>query len=187
MDNSPFSSVSDDGRQIAANMRGIGALPVDVPEWKRYALGGNQVSYGQKTELSIVQQRESLPIYKLKDELVQVASVTGLLLHSTDRWVTSFPLAPSPSLQAVHDNQILIVVGETGSGKTTQITQYLAEAGYTARGKIGCTQPRRVAAMSVAKRVSEEYGCRLGQEVRPYWLAADAFSLERQMLTELLV
>ena len=47
-----------------------------------------------------------------------------------------------------------------GSGKTTQITQYLAEAGYTAKGKIGCTQPRRVAAMSVAKRVSEEFGCR---------------------------
>lgn len=52
-----------------------------------------------------------------------------------------------------------------GSGKTTQITQYLAEAGFTTRGKIGCTQPRRVAAMSVAKRVAEEYGCRLGQEV----------------------
>ena len=48
----------------------------------------------------------------------------------------------------------------SGSGKTTQITQYLAEAGYTAAGKIGCTQPRRVAAMSVAKRVSEEFGCR---------------------------
>uniref|UniRef100_A0A4W5QE41 RNA helicase n=1 Tax=Hucho hucho TaxID=62062 RepID=A0A4W5QE41_9TELE len=71
----------------------------------------------------------------------------------------------TPLLQAVHDNQILIVIGETGSGKTTQITQYLAEAGYTTRGKIGCTQPRRVAAMSVAKRVSEEYGCCLGQEV----------------------
>ncbi|KAL1463315.1 hypothetical protein WDU94_015076, partial [Cyamophila willieti] len=67
--------------------------------------------------------------------------------------------------QAVSDNQILIVIGETGSGKTTQITQYLAEAGFTARGKIGCTQPRRVAAMSVAKRVAEEFGCRLGQEV----------------------
>jgi len=60
---------------------------------------------------------------------------------------------------------MLIVIGETGSGKTTQITQYLAEAGYTVKGKIGCTQPRRVAAMSVAKRVSEEFGCRLGQEV----------------------
>jgi HrpA-like RNA helicase len=68
-------------------------------------------------------------------------------------------------LQAINDNQILIVIGETGSGKTTQITQYLAEAGFTSRGKIGCTQPRRVAAMSVAKRVAEEFGCRLGQEV----------------------
>lgn len=78
-----------------------------------------------------------MPIYKLKEEL----------------------------RKAVTENQILIVIGETGSGKTTQITQYLAEAGFTARGKIGCTQPRRVAAMSVAKRVAEEFGCRLGQEV----------------------
>ena len=60
---------------------------------------------------------------------------------------------------------MLVVIGETGSGKTTQMTQYLAEAGYTSKGKIGCTQPRRVAAMSVAKRVAEEVGCRLGEEV----------------------
>ena len=65
----------------------------------------------------------------------------------------------------MHDNQLLIVIGETGSGKRTQMTQYVAEAGFTIAGKIGCTQPRRVAAMSVAKRVSEEFGCRLGQEV----------------------
>ena len=68
-------------------------------------------------------------------------------------------------MKAINDNQILIVVGETGSGKTTQMTQYIAEAGFTARGKIGCTQPRRVAAMSVAKRVAEEFGCLLGQDV----------------------
>ncbi len=55
--------------------------------------------------------------------------------------------------------QVLVVIGETGSGKTTQMTQYLAEAGYTSKGKIGCTQPRRVAAMSVAKRVAEEVRC----------------------------
>ena len=66
--------------------------------------------------------------------------------------------------------QVLVVIGETGSGKTTQMTQYLAEAGYTSRGRIGCTQPRRVAAMSIAKRVSEEVGCRLGEEVRCPWL-----------------
>ena len=62
--------------------------------------------------------------------------------------------------------QVLVVIGETGSGKTTQMTQYLAEAGYTSKGKIGCTQPRRVDAMSVSKRVAEEVGCRLGEEVR---------------------
>src|SRR5882762_178410 len=62
-------------------------------------------------------------------------------------------------------HQVLIVVGDTGSGKTTQMTQYLAEDGFADNGKIGCTQPRRVAAMSVAKRVAEEVGCRLGQDV----------------------
>lgn len=60
----------------------------------------------------------------------------------------------------------MIVVGETGSGKTTQLTQYLHEDGYTSYGMVGCTQPRRVAAMSVAKRVSEEMGSNLGEEVR---------------------
>ena len=65
----------------------------------------------------------------------------------------------------IFQHQVLIVVGDTGSGKTTQMTQYLAEEGFADKGKIGCTQPRRVAAMSVAKRVAEEVGCRLGQEV----------------------
>ncbi|KAJ0697803.1 putative RNA helicase [Helianthus annuus] len=68
-------------------------------------------------------------------------------------------------LKAVEDHQVLIIVGETGSGKTTQIPQYLHEAGYTKRGMIGCTQPRRVAAMSVAARVSQEMGVKLGHEV----------------------
>lgn len=65
-----------------------------------------------------------MPIYKLKEKLIQ----------------------------AVIENQVLIVIGETGCGKTTLVTQYIAEAGYMTKGRIGCTQPRRVAAMSVAKR-----------------------------------
>lgn len=65
----------------------------------------------------------------------------------------------------------MIVVGETGSGKTTQLTQYLHEDGYTSYGMVGCTQPRRVAAMSVAKRVSEETASNLGEEVRN-WASA---------------
>ena len=68
-------------------------------------------------------------------------------------------------LAAIKDHQVLIVVAETGSGKTTQITQYLHEVGYSELGKIGCTQPRRVAAMSVAARVASEMGVRVGHEV----------------------
>jgi len=65
-------------------------------------------------------------------------------------------------MQVIRDNQVIIVVGETGSGKTTQLTQFLYEEGYAKSGMIGCTQPRRVAAMSVAKRVSEEMEVKLG-------------------------
>lgn len=125
------------GERFLANDFKQLAAPPDLPEWKRASFGGIKASYGKKTQMSLLEQRQSLPIYKLRDSLVQ----------------------------AVKDNKILIVIGETGSGKTTQITQYLAEEGLCVRGKIGCTQPRRVAAMSVAKRVAEEYGCRLGQEV----------------------
>ncbi|CAL0323843.1 unnamed protein product [Lupinus luteus] len=123
-------------RHLAQELRGVGLSAYDMPEWKKDAYG-KTITFGQRSKLSIQEQRQSLPIYKLKKELIQ----------------------------AVHDNQVLVVIGETGSGKTTQVTQYLAEAGYTTRGKIGCTQPRRVAAMSVAKRVAEEFGCRLGEEV----------------------
>ncbi|GKY95488.1 hypothetical protein MPSEU_000510400 [Mayamaea pseudoterrestris] len=74
------------------------------------------------------QQREFLPVYSVREELLQV----------------------------IRENNVVVIVGETGSGKTTQLTQYLMEEGYCDFGIVGCTQPRRVAAMSVAKRVSEE-------------------------------
>lgn len=68
-------------------------------------------------------------------------------------------------LELVRDNQVVVLVGETGSGKTTQIPQYLHEIGYSKLGKIGITQPRRVAAMSVATRVAQEMAVKLGHEV----------------------
>ncbi|KAL4290696.1 hypothetical protein GQ457_14G011790 [Hibiscus cannabinus] len=103
-------------RHLAQELRGVGLSAYDMPEWKKDAYG-KALTFGQRSKLSIQEQRQSLPIYKLKKELIQ----------------------------AVHDNQVLVVIGETGSGKTTQVTQ--------------------VAAMSVAKRVAEEFGCRLGEEV----------------------
>jgi len=69
---------------------------------------------------------------------------------------------------------VTIVIGETGSGKTTQLTQFLHEEGYSEFGLIGCTQPRRVAAMSVAQRVSEEMEVRprLSSSLGAFWLFA---------------
>ncbi|KAG8761183.1 DEAH-box RNA helicase prp16 [Serendipita sp. 396] len=68
-------------------------------------------------------------------------------------------------MKMLRDFQVVVVVGETGSGKTTQLAQFLYEDGFCSNGIIGCTQPRRVAAMSVAKRVSEEMECKLGGTV----------------------
>ncbi|KAI1494485.1 P-loop containing nucleoside triphosphate hydrolase protein [Biscogniauxia mediterranea] len=69
-------------------------------------------------------------------------------------------------LYLVEKYPVTIVVGQTGSGKTTQIPQFLEHAGWCSDGKIiGVTQPRRVAATTVAVRVAEEFGCELGKEV----------------------
>lgn len=96
------------------------------------------LSEAQKKRMSIKETQVSLPVYPFKSDLIE----------------------------AIRAHQVLIIEGETGSGKTTQIPQYLVDAGFCKDGlKVGCTQPRRVAAMSVAARVAEEMGHKLGNEV----------------------
>jgi len=128
-----------DKRKFASDLKSAKATAAktgDMPEWKK-ATDTKGVTPMKRTQMSIKDQRESLPVFAFRDQLIQ----------------------------AVKDNQVLVVVGETGSGKTTQLTQYLAEAGFGNDGIIGCTQPRRVAAISVAERVAEEVGCKVGEEV----------------------
>lgn len=96
-----------------------------------------RAALAQSERDKILMERKLLPVYPFRDEL----------------------------LDAVEKHQALIIVAETGAGKTTQIPQYLHEAGYTNMGIIGCTQPRRVAAMSVAARVAQEMGVKLGNDV----------------------
>lgn len=108
----------------------------------------------QESEFEKIQkQRKSLPIYPYREELVA----------------------------AVKKYQVLVIVGETGSGKTTQIMQYLHEEGMSKKGMIGCTQPRRVAAMSVAARVADEMGVKLGHEVG-YSIRFEDCTSERTLL-----
>eukprot|EP00760_Papus_ankaliazontas_P036423 PhM_4_TR8307/c0_g1_i1/m.25024/K12820/DHX15, PRP43; pre-mRNA-splicing factor ATP-dependent RNA helicase DHX15/PRP43 len=83
----------------------------------------------------LLKTRQALPVWSARDEFIQL----------------------------VMDYQVVILIGETGSGKTTQIPQFLVELGP--EKAICCTQPRRVAAMSVAERVSKEMDVHLGDEV----------------------
>ena len=66
---------------------------------------------------------------------------------------------------AIRDNQVVIIAGETGSGKTTQIPKMCLELGLGEKGLIGHTQPRRLAARSVAERIAEELGQKIGETV----------------------
>ncbi|MEU1345499.1 ATP-dependent RNA helicase HrpA [Streptomyces sp. NPDC005795] len=68
-------------------------------------------------------------------------------------------------LEAIRDHQVVIVAGETGSGKTTQIPKICMELGRGVRGMIGHTQPRRIAARTVAERIAEELKTPLGEAV----------------------
>ncbi|KXN87724.1 putative ATP-dependent RNA helicase DHX35 [Leucoagaricus sp. SymC.cos] len=104
------------------------------------------------SSLSIQGQRERLPIFQHRTKLLYCIEKYG----------------------------VTIVVGQTGCGKTTQLPQYLHEAGWTSNGAaVACTQPRRVAATSVAGRVASEVGTVLGDEVGYTIRFEDVSSKER--------
>lgn len=136
-ENDEYDYVLDDAQYIQWNLDSRMAGD-DQKLTKEQKFLEAQIEAAEKKALSIQETRKSLPIYQYRDEF----------------------------LAALEQYQVLVIVGETGSGKTTQLPQYLHEAGYTKNGlKVGCTQPRRVAAMSVAARVAEEVGVKVGNEV----------------------
>ena len=97
----------------------------------------NAINSPSKNYFALRRQRQDLPIYSARQALIA----------------------------EIRQQQNIIVVGETGSGKTTQIPQFLYEAKMAKFGVVACTQPRRVAAVSVAHRVAREMGVKLGEQV----------------------
>jgi len=79
---------------------------------------------------------------------------------------------------AIREHPVLILAGETGSGKTTQLPKFLLSMKLGQRGVIGCTQPRRVAALAVADRIAEELGVEIGGSVGAKIRFADQTSEE---------
>ncbi|XP_005103973.1 probable ATP-dependent RNA helicase DHX35 [Aplysia californica] len=101
-------------------------------------IGNASVAYNPHRNLSIEQQRQKLPVFQYRNHILYLAE----------------------------KYQTVVIIGETGCGKSTQIPQYLLEAGWGNEGHvIGVTQPRRVAAVTVATRIAEERGAILGDEV----------------------
>ncbi|KAK8790719.1 hypothetical protein WA588_002467 [Blastocystis sp. NMH] len=116
---------------------------------REYEEEGIYMVNNTQTRMSLDQQRHDLPIYKYRREIL---------------YGFGCPLkVPSYSIETSH---VTIIQGETGCGKSTQIPQYLMEAGWADGGRcIACTQPRRIAATTVARRVAEEKRVVLGEEV----------------------
>ncbi|CAA7270169.1 unnamed protein product [Cyclocybe aegerita] len=115
--------------------------------WKPGTVGpGSNLDRASETEENVIpsapnnsySQRERLPIFKHREKLLYCIEKYG----------------------------VVVVVGQTGCGKTTQLPQYLLQAGWADNGHVvACTQPRRIAATSVASRVANEAGTKLGDEV----------------------
>src|SRR6266576_2795023 len=106
---------------------------------------------------------------------VSTADLTGLLPRDDDR-LASVPMVSYPDelpvsrrrdeiAAAIRDHQVVVVAGETGSGKTTQLPKICLELGRGITGQIGHTQPRRIAARSVAERIAEELGTEVGAAI----------------------
>ncbi|REG85861.1 ATP-dependent RNA helicase HrpA [Marinomonas pollencensis] len=127
----------------------------------------------RKQEQLAKRKKDGLPFDRMASELDAMMEKSAALyqarLGSLPKitYDESLPVAARSEeiVKAIQDNQVVIIAGETGSGKTTQLPKMCLEAGRGIAGLIGHTQPRRIAARSVAERISDEMQVKLGEQV----------------------
>ena len=115
------------------------------------------------------EQKKTSQIKHLKEEIERSISVAEERKKKlpTITYPDDLPIAQKSELikQTIRENQVTILCGETGSGKTTQLPKICLDIGLGIRGKIAHTQPRRLAARAVSQRIAEELNTELGEEV----------------------
>ncbi|VAI13723.1 unnamed protein product [Triticum turgidum subsp. durum] len=118
---------------------------------------------GTDEEEEVDQEEEGVDLFGIvEDDDVDFARVHTMMLRECRRLNEGLPIYAyrRKILNHIFANQVMILIGETGSGKSTQLVQYLADSGLAANGSIVCTQPRKIAAITLARRVDEESnGC----------------------------
>ncbi|WP_367103358.1 ATP-dependent RNA helicase HrpA [uncultured Psychrobacter sp.] len=121
----------------------------------------------EKLEKELAKKRAQYDKIKTRSQQAVQARIDSIPENLPDRLNLDLPVSQRADdlVQAIIDNQVIIVAGETGSGKTTQLPKLAMMAGRGITGQIGHTQPRRLAARSVANRIAEELGEQLGNTV----------------------
>ncbi|EDO15728.1 hypothetical protein Kpol_1073p14 [Vanderwaltozyma polyspora DSM 70294] len=133
----PFKKRNND-KENTITFQEVAEEDIEDDEFDRFKHQSNKNLKTRANELLNV--RKTLPVFKNKDEIMKY----------------------------INKNQVTVLIGETGSGKSTQIPQFLLDELYKNKkihGSIAVTQPRRVAAVNLATRVSQEHGCNVGDQV----------------------
>ncbi|KAI0761980.1 P-loop containing nucleoside triphosphate hydrolase protein [Trametes elegans] len=131
-----WMDVSDDDLEVKSSKKPTFKSSHSSTSRKKPRLSA-PASSSSSTDVSLQKQRKELPIYTGKNAIVDI----------------------------IRENDVTVLIGETGSGKTTQVPQYLLESGLAGTGMIAVTQPRKVAATSLATRVAAEQGTSVGAVV----------------------
>ena len=183
-ESSKLTNLNDDNSKVTSSSDEASSKPditADLPvlakdsyylsrlerELARAAVAKNKKDSDNKADDALAKKRAQYEKIKSRSQQAVQARIDSIPEKLAEKLNLDLPVSQRAEdlVQAIIDNQVIIVAGETGSGKTTQLPKLAMLAGRGITGQIGHTQPRRLAARSVANRIAEELGEQLGNTV----------------------